>query len=114
MSTIIDKTDSLALKLKDAGFPFKEYYLEQHSGKDSELKWNNKFWEYPSLDELIEACGREFGIDSSFKLYYHGGYIQWQAGFWNIDLEDNWKIVQEGTTPVEAVANLWLALNRKS
>ena len=103
MSTIIDKTDSLALKLKDAGFPFKEYYLEQHSGKDSELKWNNKFWEYPSLDELIEACKDEFNTLRQIA----GNFPLWEA----TSLTKGWA---QGITMELAVAYLWLALNRKS
>ena len=91
----------LANKLKDAGFLFKEYYLEQHSGKDSELKWNNKFWEYPTLEELIEECG-----DNLIDL------TRTDDG-WTTNSENSLTQI-EGKTPTEAVANLWLALNKKS
>jgi hypothetical protein len=74
---------------------------------------NEEFVSYPTLSELIEACGKERGVDSSFKLYYHGGIIEWQAGYWKLDLEDHWEIVQEGSTPEEAVSLLWLKIKQK-
>lgn len=61
------------------------------------------------LEELIEACGEDFGAlygvgsDKSWlaesHLYYDGDGAQIQKG--------------EGATPTEAVARLWLELNKK-
>lgn len=52
----------------------------------------------PILEELIEACGDEFDTLGKFN---NG----WAA-------ETNFSRT-EGKTPSEAVANLWLVLNRK-
>lgn len=83
----------LAKQLKDAGFPLKwslvpgeVYTREAH---------------VPTLSELIEACG---------------------LGFYTLinNLNSKWSAVRDdrshyvGTTPEEAVAKLWLALNNKN
>ncbi len=56
----------------------------------------------PELSELIEACG-----DGYFKLVHPIG--KWCA---QMGLEENlpW---YEGSTPEEAVAKLWIKLNKK-
>jgi hypothetical protein len=59
----------------------------------------------PTLEELIEACGNGF-----FELVRSTNYTsnkQWQA-YAEVDGD-----VCFGSTPAEAVARLWLALNRK-
>lgn len=89
----------LAKQLKDSGFLFTEWYLEKHNGIDSELKWDNKNWEYPTLHELIQACGKNI----NFKLIEEidaKGYMACGA-----------QLCDFGSTPEEAVAKLWLALN---
>ena len=81
----------LAKQLKEAGFP-------QHKpncvDKDQ--------WEYysPSLSELIEACGEEYRM-----MKYSVEHLGWFAG--------GYKEEGFGQTPTEAVANLWLELNKK-
>lgn len=90
-------------KLKNAGFLFKECDVEICTDRvDSEV-FNGKNYHYPTLSELIEACGNYF---SSFQLN-HGETRdkKWQAygtGHWCY-----------GSTPEEAVANLYLELNIK-
>lgn len=78
---------SLAKKLKDAGFP-----ITWHIRTESLLP-------YPTLSELIEACGKEF------------------LSLVNNDRDDNCWGAEDtdgnryyGSTPEEAVANLWLRL----
>lgn len=57
----------------------------------------------PTLEELIEACG-----DEKFSLWcYPHGYI---IGFTPGSMKDDMRICK---TPSEAVARLWLALNKK-
>jgi hypothetical protein len=108
-------TYELAKKLKEAGFTFKEWYLEEHCGKSSELQWDNKDWEYPTLSELIEACGEEFGELSlcSCMPAPHNHACIWDAKakdeMINGEHQDKW--AGRGDTPEEAVAKLWLALN---
>lgn len=58
----------------------------------------------PALSELIEACGKEF-----WKLE-NTGHKCWQA--WSKPYDDKPYSVQD-PTPEEAVARLWLALNKK-
>lgn len=57
----------------------------------------------PTLSELIEACG-----DNLYALYRH--YGSWQAH----SNSDQWDTeIADGATPEEAVARLWLELNKK-
>lgn len=74
----------------------------------------------PTLSELIDACGTKFSNIALVTRKYIGNdnYEElgklWVCG-WTTngcnDLEDEWEF--EGQTPEEAVANLWLALNKK-
>lgn len=97
----------LAKQLKDAGFPQESdgltsvYYQEdkerirlRHIENDTEVK-------IPTLSELIEAC-----VGKVFMLLI------------NRNLEGRWASAVDGKgasgdTPEEAVARLWLALNKK-
>jgi len=83
----------LAKQLKDAGF-------EKKSGAPIFIE--DDFFP-PSLSELIEVCGKGF----------HGIYIadNWKAHGFKSDNEFD-DIYTMGSTPEEAVANLWLALNK--
>lgn len=117
----------LAKELKDAGFPQKgdgEWYCEMDSpagGSRFELldspnpkKVGEEGYESiyaPTLSELIEAIG-----DIPFRLqsYYSGNDIEWQADTCG-NFKD-WNHVADtaalGSTPEEAVARLWLQLNK--
>jgi hypothetical protein len=102
----------LAKQLKDAGFPQKgEWGYRPHDGgmfsilnyhRDVPLETDVM---RPSLSELIDACGTDF----SFLAYWEKGN---EAGDWQASsdkkLETLW-----GSTPDEAVANLWLALSKR-
>lgn len=105
---------ALAKKLKDAGFPqngvgfgysihpvtgdiIRHYTLTQ----PCEVK-------EPTLSELIEACG-----NSTFGLAFNDENHQWYSR-----KDNKMSLVHEaagfhghGSTPDEAVANLWLILN---
>jgi len=97
----------LAKKLEIAGFP-----QDIGNGSDfyvggGEVKKYREFTEpkqsdvkVPSLEELIDACGELIKIDQL--------------------VDKSWLAIKkspvcggEGKTPSEAVANLWLALNKK-
>lgn len=85
----------VAKRLEDAGFEFKTH-LVCGDGIDTE----DSFFEHkPTLSELIEACG---------EIHLWGPN---QGSGWYADGGENTK--QHGSTPEEAVANLWLALNEK-
>ena len=91
----------LAKKLKDAGYEM-DYMLGNFSAYDK--KTANI---YIPLDELIEACGDKFDALGKCK---DDGVSRIVDGWIAVD-EDNKR--RWGKTPEEAVAKLWLALNKK-
>ena len=95
----------LAKKLQNAGFPQKGTVFvsntEQIHTKE-QLSVVDEGVYYPTLEELIEACGPRF-----FSLKNLG--VGWQAC---VDSEQFCS--GEAKTAVEAVANLWLALQGSS
>lgn len=82
----------LAKELKEAGFPQMDID-ENLSGEPRPYR--------PTLSELIEACGEEF-----YKLtkQVEGWYAMSMSAL---------KEIGPCPTPEEAVARLWLALNKK-
>lgn len=115
-------TYELAKQLKDAGF-HQDYgnnearNICQHrtpQSRDEECYHilNSETCEIcycPTLSELIEACGEGFRnlqrsvIDERL----------WLCNYDNGNAEDTYESWEaEGTTPEEAVARLWLALNK--
>ncbi len=109
----------LAKELKDAGFPQRslKYWKHLTDGPHGKLdQWvvasegglppytshraDSNFISIPTLEELVEACG-----DDIESMIHRGN----GAG-------DNWEVRSKhqrfnGTTLIEAVARLWLALN---
>ncbi len=96
----------LAKELKDAGFT--------QTGKSIMIVMpgNGVFYEapipayVPTLEELIEACGKPFML-MHFK---EDGY-NWQA--FN-DTDSVCELAETGETAIEATAKLWLAIKKKS
>lgn len=85
----------LAKELKDAGFRPDIYLYEV----------TREVGNAPTLEELIEACGDQFyslvfALDNDWRAFSE---------------KDQWNTVAtaDGKTPTEAVARLWLALNKK-
>ena len=62
----------------------------------------------PSLSELIEACGDDFCFTLEINLFDK----KWYAYDWDHQ-GHNYFYKGEGSTPSEAVARLWLAINKK-
>lgn len=100
----------LAKKLKDAGFPHKCTDEAPHSCCDHchyAHEGCNDLTGYlcdPPLEELIEMCSNDF-----FSIQKDSGVkegIGWTAC--NSRFNEYY-----GFTPSEAVANLWLAINKK-
>lgn len=99
----------LAKRLKDAGFPQKEFdFHNPFSGKGwpgdvrpAEYPYN------PTLEELIEAC-IALQPDAPFRLYIKNGKCRARMFTANTHQEAPWFF---GSTPIEAVARLWLALH---
>lgn len=86
----------LAKQLKDAGFP-----QTDHEDDFIEDAFHDVYVSKPTLEELIEACGgKNIKIGSDFK-------GNWVAYSYINAISGN------GSTPTEAVARLWLALNKE-
>jgi hypothetical protein len=95
----------LAKKLKDAGFP--QNGLNVHCVHENSVCTLCKEYSYiPSLSELIEACGERFDKLCRYK--------DDRGLFWKCWGKAKGMIeIYETSTPEEAVANLWLELNKK-
>jgi len=125
-------TYKLALQLKKAGFPQarKGMILDRtiNSGKQHGHEGDINSYEYqklknecfiPSLSELIEACeGRitslEFkinGVVAKGVIFYGQKYAD--EVFTKENMQPDEYFLTTGSTPEEAVANLWLSLNKK-
>lgn len=83
----------LAKKLKDAGYT---NYSKCWSGTDDSPN--------PTLSELIEACDN-CGLALFERNHLWEAYSEWGG--------DDYTHFGKGSTPDEAVANLWIALNKK-
>ena len=99
---------ALAKELRDKKFPESRNdiaILDEKSGIT---------YYHPTLSELIEACGELFvlhspkSLDVNEEWYQHPDYI-WTA--YSQRKETDCKAI--GSTPEEAVARLWLAINNK-
>lgn len=115
----------LAKELKDAGFPqafaagMNFYYsdndkAEHHLWLKDALSNDNipHCTKKPTLSELIEACGEEFDALFSGWEDIHKGYRD-KDKQWRADATNRTGYSCAGSTPEEAVARLWLALNVK-
>jgi len=65
----------------------------------------------PTLEELIEACGEEFKM-----LYWDSNVNEWCASSGDfMTLQSDTKVTNGcDQTPLVAVANLWLSINKKN
>lgn len=101
----------LAKELKDAGFP---------AGQNDNFAYDVAYLKTapivamhgiyaPVLSELIEACGAHF--DSLQKWGSFNRYTATDQKWCAFAYERN--VFASGETPEEAVARLWLALNKK-
>lgn len=100
----------LAKQLKDAGFAqngsgiFLPHQDTVHGDSVNLMEAGVEKWPVyvPTLSELIEACGEEFGGISRSK---KGGWIAY--GITAASMDD----AVDGSTPEVAVGRLWLALH---
>lgn len=106
-------TYDLAKKLKEAGFPFKETKIleDNISGKYRieyfTFEGFDSWYFWTTLSELIESCG-----GNSFTLYREVyGDNESDDMEWKAECRNKNGI---GISPEEAVANLWLELNKKN
>ena len=97
----------LVKKLKKAKFPFD--FKESKMGDDT--------YTYPSLEDLKKACGDDFDFLNKMNF---AGEVWWQA-YMTEEAFDKMGIMcvrdccgyEVGDTESEAVAYLWLMLNKK-
>ena len=108
----------LAKELKEAKFPFD--FQESKLGDDT--------YTFPSLEELIEACGEDLiaiqktyadfdsklDWDDAKKEKKEPRFMGWTAiKEWEDYYPPEVEVGEFGKTPSIAVARLWLALNKK-
>jgi hypothetical protein len=86
-------TSKLLKQLKDAGFP----ELDPHQ---LWVRDRSNGFTIPSLSELVEACDLPFYLHCNVKGYWYA-----------YNSKHSESVKGEGSTPEEAVANLWLALH---
>ena len=102
----------LAKQLKDAGFPQGEPYNNYlYCDEHEDLEHTEECSAYiPTLEELIEACGDDFGEVGLAGHCEDRGKWRASQGWDGCGGYDNDVYAD---TPTEAVANLWLSLNKK-
>ena len=108
----------LAKQLKDAGFPQegKGLYWEPtyfgYTGEKVDKPKTEHCVYLPTLSELIESCGDKFGqLVQCDRFKGEGWFAIGCPTKWEDDGVLN--IQEEGETPEEAVAKLWLKLNKE-
>jgi hypothetical protein len=99
----------LAKELKEAGFPTGNngYFLcaEGKIPTGREENWDKETAYVPTLEELIEACGDMFG-----QLVAPNYHLEEDPTVWVAMGRQGRKT---GATKTEAVARLWLKINKK-
>jgi len=107
-------TFELAKQLKEAGYPNMHFACS----KDHDCNCDKSDCEldaiyHPSLSQLIEECGEEFhSLDSPVIANKIKDFGIWTATG-SIDRKGKRFGFVNGKTPSEAVARLWLKLNKK-
>jgi hypothetical protein len=96
---------TLANELKDAGFPQGGNGRWLVDPKQIVARGGDRAY-VPTLEELIEACGESFA-----SLHRSVKSEKWVAQNRICD-EDDGPHGSQGSSPTEAVARLWLALNK--
>ena len=90
----------LIKKLKDAGFSLRQGDIETEG-----IRYGP-----PSLEELIEACPTNIG-KATFVLGSANQGEDWVACYFDFMTNRGSDFNETGSTPIEAVAKLWLALH---
>ena len=97
------KDNGLKQEMKIGSYGYNPSGLYQVIREDGIYELGDDEVYLPTLSELIEACGDRF--DSLIKIKMNKGYI-WSARSYNYPIQESSK------TPEEAVAKLWLVLNK--
>ena len=119
----------LAKQLKEAGFYQATWRGQNYFNEDGLAVISDEFLEnermqgkikIPSLSELIESCGDKFEWLGNYGVTKYGhqddiGKTVWVCGKWSgtfVSVGDDFDEISRGSTPEEAVANLWLKINK--
>lgn len=115
----------LAKQLKDAGFPQRTGLCslcfidsEENIIVNYPIPEEKEVVYIPSLSNLIEACGKlskdfPWGEDKfDFTLEYWSKLDEWIAGYQEPNYHEHLEDRGIGKTPEEAIAKLWLELNK--
>jgi hypothetical protein len=98
---------NLAKQLKDNGFPQKE----KRTGDVISIDGLEQP-DYPTLSELIEACGDEIGLLPAAGEQKKEGMKWWAMSEPGGETYYEYALSGYGLTPEEAVAKLWIELNK--
>lgn len=101
----------LAKQLKEAGFPQKGKGHISSKGKEfkyEHIAYGDDLY-FPTLSELIEVCGDRFGS----LMRWSQDLSKFKKREWLASEEIDFGCKESGSTPEEAVAKLWLELNKK-
>lgn len=109
-------TYDLAKRLKNAGFPHNWCLHTGVDGEKGDICIDHK-GDVPTLSELIEACGDKFvnlthfgALEQVMPINEKYNHTKWQAHGWKEAPNKFWV---QGSNPEEAVALLYLELNKK-
>ena len=99
---------SLAKQLKEAGFPqfYASFMLDYGDRKGQRIFYDNEWVYTPTLSELIEACGEDFGELQREK--DEAGEVIWYAT--HRVMNDMTGGYARGKAPSEAVAKLYIKI----
>ena len=99
----------LAKKLKDVGFPQipqNDFYFDEDDANNSFTRSTTT----STLEELIEACSK----DMEFSLNkWSPEDAEWTAKAYLLDSRQEFDKTVRGKSMIEAVANLYIELNKK-
>lgn len=113
-------TYALAKKLKDTGFPQNGgllYFAADTIGlrlnvvgfQKGDITIPDGATKVPTLSELIEACGKRTVAIFRWEEGDCTAFVVENQTSW---IDQTFDYIARGSTPEEAVANLWLALNK--
>ena len=98
----------LAKELKEAGFSQEDIDYGRSFYEEGEDTKN------PTLSELIDACGWRFACVGKSVGEGKNDWYACAGGLYSESPEElKYDLLKNGSTPEEAVARLWLALNKK-
>ena len=107
-------TFELAKQLHDAGFPLRN--AVKPVGQLLEESIDGIYYVYPTLPELIQASAGT--LKALLPPHSHPMFMSWMAvdKIGEINAEGEWRLwsMCSGQTPEDAIAKLWLQVNKKA